>query len=297
MELPTVYHRHVEVDGVRVFYREAGPREAPTLLLLHGFPSSSAQYRRLMDALGTRYRVIAPDYPGFGHSDAPVPASAGGAYEYSFDQLARTVGRFCEALELRRYFLYMFDFGGPVGMRLAQAHPERVAGLVVQNANAYHEGLSAIARDFVALRPGVPGAAELAQSLLTLEMTRSQYEAGTHDVARVAPDGWTLDQHFLDQPGRKAIQVDLALDYHSNVALYPQWQAWLRRHRPPALVLWGRNDPFFIEAGAHAYLCDLPEAQLHVFDTGHFALEEEAPRIAALVAGFLERHGRAQAPR
>ncbi len=297
MELPNVHHRHVAIDGVRVFYREAGPRGAPTLLLLHGFPSSSAQYRRLIDALGARFRVIAPDYPGFGHSDAPAPASAGGQYQYSFDQLARTIAGFCDALQLRHYFLYMFDFGGPVGMRLAMAHPERVAGLVVQNANVYPEGLSAIARDFVALRPGVPGAAEQAQSLLTLEMTRAQYESGAQDLARVAPDGWTLDQHFLDQPGRKAIQVDLLLDYHNNVALYPEWQAWLRRHRPPALVLWGRNDPFFIEAGAHAYLRDLPQAELHVFEAGHFALEEEAPRMAALIAGFLERHGSTKALR
>ncbi len=296
MELPDVFHRHVEIDGVRVFYREAGRREAPTLLLLHGFPSSSAQYRRLMDALGRRYRMIAPDYPGFGYSDAPLPASAGGTYAYSFDELAHTIGGFCDALELQRYFLYMFDFGGPVGMRLALAHPERVAGLVVQNANVYHEGLSEIARTFVALRPGVPGAAEQARSLLTLEMTRRQYEGGAHDVTRIAPDGWTLDQHFLDQPGRKDIQVDLLLDYHSNVAHYAEWQAWLRRHRPPTLILWGGNDPFFIEAGAHAYLRDLPDAELHLFETGHFALEEEAPRMAALIAGFLERHSSTRVP-
>jgi pimeloyl-ACP methyl ester carboxylesterase len=297
MELPNVYHRYVEIEGVRVFYREAGPREAPTLLLLHGFPSSSAQYRRLMDALGMRYRVIAPDYPGFGYSEAPLPASAGGQYAYSFDQLARTIAGFCDALDLQKYFLFMFDFGGPVGMRLALAHPERIAGLVVQNANAYYEGLSEIARTFVALRPGVPGAVEQAQSMLTLEMTRSQYEGGAHDVARIAPDGWTLDQHFLDQPGRKAIQVDLLLDYHNNVAQYTEWQAWLRRHRPPTLVLWGRNDPFFIEAGAHAYLRDLPDAELHLFETGHFALEEEAPRIAVLIAAFLERHSSTMAPK
>jgi pimeloyl-ACP methyl ester carboxylesterase len=267
------------------------------LLLLHGFPSSSWQYRRLIDALGTRYRLIAPDYPGFGHSEAPAPRSAGGSYAYSFDQLARTMVGLCDALELQRYFLYMFDFGGPVGMRLAVSHPERVQGLVIKNANAYLEGLSPTARHFVALRPEQPGALEEVQSLLTLEMTRSQYETGAQDVTRIAPDGWTLDQHFLDLPGRQAIQAELLLDYHTNVALYPQWQDWLRRHQPPALVLWGRGDPFFIEAGAHAYRRDLPQAELHIFDTGHFALEEEAPRMAALIADFMQRHSGAPAPR
>lgn len=297
MSLPEIHHRTVVIDGVRVFYREAGPHDAPTLLLLHGFPSSSWQYRRLIDALGTRYRLIAPDYPGFGHSEAPAPRSAGGSYAYSFDQLARTMVGLCDALELQRYFLYMFDFGGPVGMRLAVSHPERVQGLVIQNANAYLEGLSPTARHFVALRPERPGALEEVQSLLTLEMTRSQYETGAQDVTRIAPDGWTLDQHFLDLPGRQAIQAELLLDYHSNVALYPQWQDWLRRHEPPALVLWGRGDPFFIEAGAHAYRRDLPQAELHIFDTGHFALEEEAPRMAALIADFMQRHSGAPAPR
>jgi pimeloyl-ACP methyl ester carboxylesterase len=297
MSLPEIHHRTVVLDGVHVFYREAGPHDAPTLLLLHGFPSSSWQYRRLIDALGTRYRLIAPDYPGFGHSEAPAPRSAGGSYAYSFDQLARTMVGLCDALELQRYFLYMFDFGGPVGMRLAVSHPERVQGLVIQNANTYLEGLSPTARHFVALRPEHPGALEEVQSLLTLEMTRSQYETGAQDLTRIAPDGWTLDQHFLDLPGRQAILAELLLDYHSNVALYPQWQDWLRRHQPPALVLWGRGDPFFIEAGAHAYRRDLPQAELHIFDTGHFALEEEAPRMAALIAAFMQRHSGAPAPR
>jgi pimeloyl-ACP methyl ester carboxylesterase len=291
MNLPTIVHRHVDIEGVRVFYRETGPRDAPTLLLLHGFPSSSQQFRRLMDALGDRYHLVAPDYPGFGHSDAPQPASAGGTFTYSFDQLARTIGKFCDALGLTRYFLYVFDFGGPVGMRLAQANPECVAGLIVQNANAYDEGLSPMAHELVAMRAGVDGAEQKLAGLLTLEATRGQYLGGAADPSRIAPDGWLLDQHFLDQPGRARIQIDLALDYHSNVARYPAWQAWLREHRPPTLIVWGRNDAFFLEPGAHAYLRDLPDAQLHLFDTGHFALEEEAPRIAELIDAFVARSG------
>lgn len=286
--LPVVRHRHVDIDGVRVFYREAGPQDAPTLLLLHGFPASSHQFRRLMDALGTRYRLVAPDYPGFGHSDAPRPASEGGTFDYRFDELAEVIAKFCDALQLQRFFLYMFDFGGPVGMRLAERFPQRIAGIVVQNANAYEEGLSPMARALVALQPGEAAERELGQ-LLTLEMTRNQYLGGTADPAHIAPDGWTLDQHFLDQPGRKQMQRDLALDYRSNVARYPAWQAWLREHRPPALVLWGRNDAFFPEPGAHAYRRDLPDAEVHVLDSGHFALEEEAPRIAMLIDDFISR--------
>lgn len=285
LTIPNIRHRHVDVDGLRVFYRETGPADAPVLLLLHGFPSASHQFRRLLDALGTRYRLIAPDYPGFGHSESPAP----GDFAYRFDTLADVVEGFCEALGLDRFALYVFDFGAPVGLRLATRRPEWITGLVVQNGNAYEEGLSELAREFIANRHGVEGAAERARAILTLEVTRSQYEGGTGDPELVAPDGWTLDQHFLDLPGRKDIQVELALDYHSNVALYPAWQEWLRTHRPPTLVLWGRNDPFFTEPGARAYLRDLPDAELHVFDTGHFALEEKLPEIAPLIDDFLAR--------
>ncbi|MEU4726061.1 alpha/beta hydrolase [Nonomuraea dietziae] len=283
MDIPRVAHRFVEVEGVRVFYREAGPLDAPVLLLLHGFPSASHQYRRLIDALGTRYRVIAPDYPGFGHTEAPE------GFSYTFDRLADITEGFLERLGLGRFVMYVFDFGAPVGFRLAERHPEWIAGLVVQNGNAYEEGLSDGARSFVALRPEQPGAEQTIRELLTLQGTRGQYEGGTSDPELVAPDGWTLDQHFLDQPGRAEAQVALAFDYKSNVESYPHWQAWLREHTPPALVVWGRNDPFFPEPGARAYLRDLPEAKLHVFDTGHFALEENLPEIAPLVADFLDR--------
>ncbi|WP_194834505.1 alpha/beta fold hydrolase [Nocardia sp. XZ_19_369] len=283
-DLPRVEHRFVEVGGVRVFYRQAGPDDAPVLLLLHGFPSASHQFRRLIDALGGSYRLIAPDYPGFGHTEAPD------SFTYSFDRLADIVEGFLERLELTRFFLYAFDFGAPVGFRIATRHPEWVAGLVIQNGNAYEEGLSDGARDFVALRPDQPDAEPAIRDLLTLPGTRGQYEHGVGDPELLAPDGWTLDQHLLDLPGRKAAQVALAFDYHSNVEQYPQWQEWLRTHTPPALIVWGRNDPFFPEPGAHAYLHDLPDAELHIFDTGHFALEDKLPDIAPLIADFLDRH-------
>ncbi|WP_035845312.1 alpha/beta fold hydrolase [Kitasatospora azatica] len=287
LRIPRVHHRHVEIDGLRIFYREAGPADAPTLLLLHGFPASSHQYARLIDALGADYHLVAPDYPGFGRSDSPDPAE----FRYSFDALAEVIEGFCEQLGLDRFVLYAFDFGAPVGFRLAARHPEWITGLVVQNGNAYAEGLSATAQQMIANRPGVPGAAERVREILTLPVTRSQYEGGAGDPTLISPDGWTMDQHFLDLPGRKAIQVELALDYHSNVESYPRWQEWLRTHRPPALILWGRNDPFFLEPGARAYLRDLPEAELHILDTGHFALEETLPETAPLIADFLAKLG------
>ncbi len=279
-----IFHRQIKVDGLNLFYREAGPADAPTLLLLHGFPSSSRQYVKLMEALADRYHLVAPDYPGFGLSDAPAAEDFG----YSFDRLADVVEGFCEALGLHRFVAYLFDFGAPVGLRLAERHPEWIAGLVIQNGNAYEEGLSAMARDLVALRPGQPGAEAAVMGLLTAEVTRMQYVGGTRQPERIAPEGWMLDQYLLDLPGRKAIQVQLALDYHRNVQRYPAWQAWLREHRPPALIVWGRNDAFFPAAGAEAYRRDLPDAELHLLDTGHFALEEESGFIAARTAAFVE---------
>ncbi|MDI2132846.1 alpha/beta fold hydrolase [Yinghuangia seranimata] len=283
--LPHVKHRTVDIDGVRVFYREAGPADAPTLLLLHGFPSSSRQFARLIDALGGDYHVVAPDYPGFGHSDAPAP----GDFTYTFDALADVTEKFLVTLGLDRFTMYVFDFGAPVGFRIATRHPDWIEGLIVQNGNAYLEGLSPAARDMTANRPGVPGAEEAVRGILTLPVTRSQYEGGTADPERVAPDGWTADQHFLDLPGRADIQVELALDYHANLARYPEWQEWLRTHRPPTLIVWGRNDFFFPEPGARAYLRDVPDAELHVLDTGHFALEDHLPEIAPLIADFLDK--------
>ena len=285
MELARTVHRHLDVDGVRVFYRESLPTrpDAPVLLLLHGFPSGSHQFRRLIDVLGSRYRLIAPDYPGFGHTETPAD------FTYSFDRLADVTEGFVRGLGLTRFVMFVFDFGAPVGFRLAERHPEWIAGLVVQNGNAYAEGLSDGARDFIALRPENPGAEETIRDLLTPAGTRMQYETGVPDPELLTPDSWTLDQHFLDLPGRKEAQVALAFDYHSNVERYDHWQTWLRTHTPPTLITWGANDPFFPEPGARAYLRDLPDAELHLFDTGHFALETHLPEIAPLIADFLDR--------
>lgn len=291
--IPATLHRHVDVDSVRVFYRESVPSEAvgeaPVMLLLHGFPSASHQFRRLIDFLGSRYRLIAPDYPGFGHSDAPLSTARGGVFRYTFDHLADVMEGFVERLGLTRFVMYVFDFGAPVGFRLAERHPDRVAGLVIQNGNVYQEGLSDGARDFITVDPTGEGAQAAVRELLTLTATRDQYLGGTADPRLVAPDGWILDQYFLDRPGRTRPQLDLAFDYRTNLAAYPRWQAWLREYSPPALIVWGRNDPFFPEPGAYAYLRDLPAAEVHLFDTGHFALEECLPSIAPLVADFLDR--------
>ncbi|MCP2339422.1 alpha/beta fold hydrolase [Actinomadura rupiterrae] len=284
-EVARVVHRYLDVDGVRVFYRESLPErdDAPVLLLLHGFPSGSHQFRRLIDVLGSRYRLIAPDYPGFGHTEAPAD------FTYTFDRLADVTEGFVQGLGLRRFVMYVFDFGAPVGFRLAERHPEWIAGLVVQNGNAYEAGLSDGARDFIALKPENPDAEQAIRNLLTLDGTRGQYETGVTDPQVIDPGSWTLDRHFLDLPGRKEAQIALAFDYHSNVERYGHWQGWLRKHTPPTLITWGANDPFFPAPGAHAYLDDVPDAELHLFDTGHFALETHLPEIAPLIADFLER--------
>ncbi|MEU9107259.1 alpha/beta hydrolase [Streptomyces xanthophaeus] len=283
--LPAVRHNSVDVDGVRVAYRESGPADGPVLLLLHGFPTSSHQFARLMDALGdVPYRLIAPDYPGFGRTETPA------GFTYTFDRLADIVEGFTDALGLERFALYVFDFGAPVGLRLAARRPDRVTGLIVQNGNAYEEGLSDAAREFTALRREVPGHEDRIRGLFTAEGTRFQYEIGVADPGLVSPDGWTLDLHYLGLPGRTDAQADLAFDYASNFAHYPAWQAWLRTARPPVLVVWGAGDPFFTPAGAKAYLRDAPDAEVHLFDgAGHFALETHLPEITPLIASFLTR--------
>jgi len=265
-------HRFADVDGIKIFYREAGDPAAPKLLLLHGFPSASHQYARLIEELKDDFHVIAPDNPGSGHSDAPQR-------RYTFDFLAGAIEKFLETVGFTGFRMYVFDFGAPVGFRIATRHPEWIKGLIVQNGNAYEDGLSELARDFIANRDP-----QVARGMLALEFTKFGYLEGARNPEAISPDTWTLDQHYLDL--RPEPQVDLALDYHSNVAQYPEWQAYLREHQPPTLITWGRGDPFFIEPGAKAYLRDLPGAQLHLFDTGHFALEENLVEIAALIRGF-----------
>ncbi|MDA1358959.1 alpha/beta fold hydrolase [Glycomyces luteolus] len=283
--LPLVRHGRIDIDGVEVHYRESVPdrADAPVLLLLHGFPTASHQFRRLIDALGADHRLIAPDYPGFGQTTAPDD------FTYTFDRLADIVEGFVDRLDLHRFAMYLFDFGAPVGLRLAERRPESITGLVVQNGNAYADGLSEAARSFIALAPEQTGAEGQIRDLLTLEGTRFQYETGAPDPSLIAPESWMLDQHYLDLPGRKEAQVALAFDYKSNVDRYDGWQAWLRKHRPTTLVVWGTGDPFFTEAGARAYLRDLPEAELHLLEAGHFTLETHLDVIAPLIGDFMER--------
>lgn len=284
----SVEHRAVYIDGVRIFYREAGPRDAPTLLLLHGFPSSSYMFRDLIPRLADRWHVVAPDYPGFGDSDFPPP----GEYEYSFAQLSRTLDEFTATLGLERYALYIQDYGAPLGLRLALAHPERVSALIVQNGNAYEEGLSGAWDPLKAFwRAPSRENRERLRGWLTPEGIRQQYVAGVPEaqLTRFAPESWTLDWARLSRPGNLDVQIGLFGDYRGNVELYPRFQDFLRTRRPPTLIVWGRHDPFFTEAGARAYLRDVPDAELHLLNAGHFALETHSAEIAKLMRDFLAR--------
>jgi pimeloyl-ACP methyl ester carboxylesterase len=277
-----ITYRTISVDGTDVFYREGGDRAAPALLLLHGFPSSSAQYQSLMERLEDRFHVIAPDYPGFGQSP-PLQRTT------TFDRLADAIDGFTHAIGLERFSLYMFDFGSPVGLRVATRHPERVQALVLQNANAYEEGLGA---SMQALRPYWEDRAtnEAAiRGFLQLDATRSQYLDGVADVSTVNPDLWELDQRYLELPGRDQVMLDLLYDYQNNVKLYPRWQDFLRTNQPPALLAWGERDQFFPPDGARAYLRDLPGAELHFLETGHFATATHDEELAELIVDFLNR--------
>ena len=276
-------YRTIEVDGTEVFYREAGDRSAPTLLLLRGFPSSSAQYDQLMHRLAGRYHMIAPDYPGFGQS----PALAGTT---TFDRLADVIDAFTDAESLDRFSLYMFDFGSPVGFRIATRHPERVEALILQNGNAYEVGLGPGMRALEPYWKDRAGNEAAVRGFLTLDVTRSQYLDGVADPTIVNPDFWELDQRYLELPGRDQVMLDLLYDYRNNVTLYPSWQEYMRTHKPPALLAWGRNDAFFPPEGARAYLDDLPDAELHLLDTGHFATATHNDEIATLITVFLESH-------
>ena len=282
----SIHHRTMRIGGVDVFYREAGPADAPVIVLLHGFPSSSHMYRRLIPALADRYRVIAPDYPGFGQSAAPDRKD----HAYSFASYAELTDALLAKLGAQRYALYVMDYGAPVGYRLALRHPERVTALVVQNGNAYEEGLREFWQPIKAY--WADGSAQHREALragTTLEATKFQYTDGVRDASRIDPAAWVHDQALLDRPGNVEIQLDLFKDYGSNVALYPQFQAYFRAQQPPTLIVWGRNDKIFPTEGALPYLRDLPEAELHLLDTGHFALEDKGDEIAALMRDFLGR--------
>jgi pimeloyl-ACP methyl ester carboxylesterase len=275
-------YRTIEVDGTDVFYREAGEANDRTLLLLHGFPSSSAQYEQLMQRLSDRLHVIAPDYPGFGQSP-PLPG------ETTFERVAEVIDRFCHAKALQQFSLYLFDFGAPIGFRLATRHPERVEALVLQNANAYEVGLGPGMQALMPYWQDRAANEAAVRGFLHLDATRSQYVDGVADPASVNPDLWELDQRYLDLPGRDRVMLDLLYDYRSNVERYPRWQEYLRTSAPPALLTWGRNDAFFPPAGAQAYLEDLPDAELHLLDTGHFATATHSAQIADLITAFIDQ--------
>jgi pimeloyl-ACP methyl ester carboxylesterase len=281
----TTYRTHT-VGNINVFYREAGPPDAPTLLLLHGYPSSSRTFDTLIPLLADRYHIIAPDYPGFGHSDAPAAAT----FAYTFDHLAAVINGLTEALALDSYVLYLQDYGGPVGFQLALAHPERVRALVIQNAVAHEEGLGPaweIRRAYWKDR-GAYGA-KVIPAFMSLAGTKERHIGSSPHPERYNPDTWSDEFAQLSRPGQAEIQADLFFDYQSNVASYPKWQAWMRQHKPPMLFVWGKFDPSFAVAGAHAYQRDVPDTEVHVLDAGHFALDEKVDEIAALMRNFLAK--------
>ena len=277
---------YADVEGIRVFYREAGPRGAPTVLLLHGFPSSSRMFEPLIPHLADRYHLVAPDYPGFGHSEAPDAAG----FDYTFDRLAAIVDRFVDQLRLTSYVLFMQDYGGPIGFRLAVAHPERVKAIVIQNAVAHEEGLGPLWQDRRAYwRDRQALEDKVISSFTSLEGARARHVGSSPHPEKYNPDTWTDEFAALSRPGQRRIQADLFYDYRNNVASYPKWQAWLREHRSPTLVVWGKYDSSFTVAGATAYRRDVPDAEIHLLDAGHFALDEAPEQVGTLVRRFLDK--------
>jgi pimeloyl-ACP methyl ester carboxylesterase len=287
-ELSRVTYHTTQVDGLKIFYREAGPKDAPTVVLLHGFPSSSHMFRELIPRLSDKYHVVAPDYPGYGYSDAPSPEQ----YVYTFDHLADTVDHFLTQQGITKYSIYIQDYGSPVGFRLATRHPERVQAIITQNGNAYDEGLSPFWAEYLYpywKEPNPTNEAKVRQ-LLTLDATKLQYLQGFRNPDDVSPDSFLFDQAKLDRPGNDKIQLALFYDYRNNPPLYPAWHKYLREKKPAVLVVWGKNDPVFAPAGAEAFLKDAPSAELHLLDTGHFALEEDGTEIAQLIRAFLAKN-------
>ena len=283
-KFPTL-HKTVNIDGLEIFYREAGPEGAPVILLLHGFPTSSHMFRNLIPALSDKFHVIAPDYPGFGNSSMPTVDN----FSYTFDQLAAVMEKFVQQVGVKTYSLYVQDYGAPVGYRLATKHPERVQALIVQNGNAYEEGLREFWTPLKAYwKDRSETNADPLKTFLTLEATKWQYTHGTRNAQVVSPDTWLVDQYLLDRPGNKEIQLQLFYDYGSNPPLYPEWHAYFRKHQPPMLIVWGKNDHIFPAEGAHPYKRDLKDIEFHLLDTGHFALEEDGAVIAEMITRFLK---------
>ena len=281
-------YKTLTIEGLDIFYREAGSPDDPTILLLHGFPTSSHMFRDLIQVLSDRFHLVAPDYPGFGNSSMPSVEE----YDYTFDGIAEIIDSFTEKLGLYKYSLYMMDYGAPVGYRLAVKHPERVESLIVQNGNAYEEGLRGFWDPIKAYwkERSKENGDVLRNSLLTIEATKWQYTNGVRNPETIAPENWFHDQYLMDRPGNKDIQLQLFYDYGSNPPLYPDWQAYFREYQPPTLIVWGKNDYIFPEEGAHPYKRDLKKIEFHVLDTGHFALEEDGDKIAHLITCFMAKH-------
>jgi pimeloyl-ACP methyl ester carboxylesterase len=281
--MSTVTYRNVDVEGIRVFYREAGPKEAQTILLLHGFPTAGHMFRDLIPQLADRFRLVAPDLPGFGQSDMP----ARGTFTYTFENIANVIDRFAEVIGLHRFAIYVFDYGAPVGFRLAVRHPDRIAAIISQNGNAYEEGLTDGWNSIRAYwQEPSPANREALRSFLAPETTRWQYTHGVPDATAISPDGYSLDNFYLARQGADELQLDLFGDYKSNIALYPTFQNYFRTQKPRFLAAWGKNDPFFLPVGAEAFRRDIPGAKIQFFDTGHFALETHAKEIAAVIRDF-----------
>ncbi|PZO37914.1 MAG: hydrolase [Pseudanabaena frigida] len=276
--------RTVSIDGLDIFYREAGSRSNPTILLLHGFPTSSHMFRNLIPALADRFHLVAPDYPGYGNSSMPSVNE----FDYTFDRLAEIVEKFITAIDLKKYSLYVMDYGAPIGYRIAAKYPERVEALIVQNGNAYEEGLREFWDPIKAYwQVRSPENADKLRHLFTLEATKWQYTNGVRNLEAISPDTWNMDQPFLDRSGNEEIQLALFYSYGTNPPLYPQWQEYFRRHQPPTLIVWGQNDYIFPSDGAYPYKSDLKDVEFHLLDTGHFALEEEGDAIASYIGQFL----------
>ena len=305
---PTL-HKTIQVDGLDIFYREAGPKDAPTILLLHGFPTSSHMFRNLIPQLSDRFHLVAPDYPGYGNSSMPAVDK----FDYSFDNLATVMEHFIQKVDLKTYSLYLMDYGAPVGFRLAVSHPERVESLIIQNGNAYVEGIDndfwepikEYWKDRKAMNKGLDNAfwknvkaaykqpnmsnEDALRFLVTLGATQWQYTNGVRNKEMISPDNWHVTQRLLDRPGNEAIQLQLFYSYGSNPPLYPKWQAYLRKHQPPTLIVWGEKDEIFPAEGAHPYKRDLKNVEFHLLDTGHFALEEDGKEIADYIRRFLDK--------